>query len=249
MADSTVEQLRSVPLFSAASDDELQALAAHARRVSFAPHDTILTEDQPGHGLYVLLQGSADVVIDGAVHHQASPGDIVGEISMLGGGGATATVVARTNLQALLLSQGDFAAAVQHHGAIALCVIRVLVQRMHGDRMRLAAYNRTLLDYIDQVKHITDAAAAVEASMFQPIMLDEIAGREDELGQLGRVFRKMAVEIEARERRLRQEVQRLRIRIDQRRADEQVAAITDTDYFQHLQRAADRLRSQRRGEG
>jgi CRP-like cAMP-binding protein len=168
---------------------------------------------------------------------------------MLGQGNATATVISRSDLVALFLSHDDFAAAVQHHGAIALRVIGILIGRMHGDQVRLAAYNRTLLDYIDQVKHITDAAAAVEASIFQPVMLDEVAGRGDELGQLARVFQKMAAEVEARERRLRQEVQRLRISIDQRRADEQVAAITDTDYFQELQRAADRLRSQGRGEG
>jgi hypothetical protein len=59
----------------------------------------------------------------------------------------------------------------------------------------------------------------------------------------------MAAEVETRERRLRQEVQRLRITLDQRRADEQVAAITDTDYFQELQRSADRLRSRSQGEG
>lgn len=249
MADATVEQLRSVPLFSAASDDELQSLATRARRVTFRPHEAILTEGQPGDGLFVLLEGSADVVIDGMAHHRAGPGDILGEISMLGEGTATATVVCTSDLVALFLSHDDFATAVEHHGAIALRVIGILVQRMQGDQLRLAAYNRTLLDYIDQVKEVTDAAAAVEASIFQPVMLDEVAGRGDELGQLARVFQKMAVEVEARERRLRQEVQRLRISIDQRHADEQVAAITDSDYFQDLQRAADRLRSQRHGEG
>jgi CRP-like cAMP-binding protein len=249
LADATLEQLRSVPLFTSASGDELQALASRAKRVTFSARQTILTEGEPGQGLYVLLDGSADVIIDDAVHHQVSAGDIIGEISMLGRGNATATVVARSELAALLLTHDDFAAAVEEHGSIALRVIRILVERMHGDQMRLAAYNRTLLDYIDQVKQITDAAAAVEASIYQPVMLDEAARREDELGQLARVFRTMAAEVEARERRLRQEVQRLRITLDQRRADEQVAAITDTDYFQELQRSADRLRSRSQGEG
>jgi DNA repair ATPase RecN len=132
---------------------------------------------------------------------------------------------------------------------VALRVIRVLVERMRGDQIRLATYNATLLDYIDQVRHLTDAAAAVEAAIFQPAMLDGVIEREDELGRLARVFGKMAAEVEARERALRQEVQRLRITIDQKRADEQVAAITETDYFQELQRAADRLRSRGQGSG
>jgi CRP-like cAMP-binding protein len=249
VADATVEQLRSVPIFATASGDELQALAVRARRVAFGPRDRILTEGEPGPGLFVLLEGSADVIIGGIAHHSTGAGEIVGEISMLGGGDATASVVARTAVAALLLTHDDFAAAVAEHGTIALRVIHTLVERMQGDQIRLAAYNRTLLDYIDQVKQITDAAAAVEASVFQPVMLEEAAGRGDELGQLARVFTKMATEVETRERRLRQEVQRLRISIDQRRIDDQVTAITDTDYFQELQRAAEGLRARPQGEG
>jgi CRP-like cAMP-binding protein len=249
VADATIEQLRSVPLFAAASGDELQALAARAQHVAFDPGEAILTEGQPGPGLYVLLQGSADVIIAGVAHHQTSAGDIIGEISMLGGGDATATVVSRSDVAALLLTHDDFAAAVREQGAIALRVIRILTERMHGDQLRLTAYNRTLLDYIDQVKQITDAAAAVEASVYQAVMLEEAAQRGDELGQLARVFRKMAAEVELRERKLRRQVQQLRITIDQRRADEQLAAITDTDYFQQLERAADHLRSRVQGEG
>jgi CRP-like cAMP-binding protein len=249
VTDATVEQLRSVPLFSTASGEELRVLAAHARRLTFAPGETLVTEGQSGPGLYVLIEGSADVIIDGVDRHGAGAGDIIGEISMLGRVSATATVVTRSEVVALLLTYDDFAAAVESHGLLALPVIRVLVQRMQGDQIRLAAFNRTLLDYIDQVRQVTDAAAAVEASIFQPAMLASVAGREDELGRLARVFSAMAAEVEARERRLRREVQRLQISIDQRRADQQVAAITDTDYFQQLQRAADRLRAQARGEG
>lgn len=249
MADAIVEQLRSVPIFATASGEELQALAERARHVTFQPQQTILTEGDTGPGLYVLLDGSAEVIIGGIAHHLTGTGDIVGEISMLGGGDATASVVARTGVDALLLTHDDFAAAVAEHGTIALRVIRILVERMHGDQIRLAAYNRTLLDYIDQVKQITDAAAAVEASVFQPVMLEEATRRGDELGQLARVFSKMAAQVETRERRLRQEVQRLRITIDERRIDEQVTAITDTDYFQELQRAADQMRSRTQGEG
>lgn len=249
MTDATVAQLRSVPLFAGSSDDELQALADHASRVTYGAGSALVTQGEPGEGLYVLLAGEGSVVIDGMAQGTVRTGDIVGEISMLSRGAATATVAARTEITALLLTPDDFAAAVRRHGDVALRVIRVLVERMRGDQIRLATYNATLLDYIDQVRHLTDAAAAVEAAIFQPAMLDGVIEREDELGRLARVFGKMAAEVEARERALRQEVQRLRITIDQKRADEQVAAITETDYFQELQRAADRLRSRGQGSG
>jgi hypothetical protein len=52
----------------------------------------------------------------------------------------------------------------------------------------------------------------------------------------------MATEVRARERRLTQEVHKLRIEIDEVRAARQVAEITETEYFQDLQRKVSELR-------
>jgi len=99
------------------------------------------------------------------------------------------------------------------------------------------------LEYIEQVGYVVEAARAVENASFAPESLDPVAERDDALGQLARVFRRMAREVNAREQALKREVQELRIEIDEGRAAAQVAEITDTDYFQDLQRRADELRS------
>ena len=99
------------------------------------------------------------------------------------------------------------------------------------------------LEYIEQVGHVVEAATAVENATFAPESLDAIAARDDALGQLARVFRRMAREVAAREQALEQEVRQLRIEIDTRRAATQVAEITETDYFQDLQRKANALRA------
>jgi hypothetical protein len=52
----------------------------------------------------------------------------------------------------------------------------------------------------------------------------------------------MASEIYAREQRLRQQVQQLRIELDEVRQARQVAEITETDYFQQLEARAQDLR-------
>jgi nitrate/nitrite-specific signal transduction histidine kinase len=70
----------------------------------------------------------------------------------------------------------------------------------------------------------------------------EVAARADELGQLARVFQRMAREIYAREQRLKQQVQQLSIELDEVRQARQVAEITETDYFQQLQAKAQDLR-------
>jgi two-component system, cell cycle response regulator len=99
------------------------------------------------------------------------------------------------------------------------------------------------LEYIEQVGYVAEAATAVENATFEPDSLDAVAQRDDALGQLARVFRRMAREVAAREQALKQEVQQLRIEIDEGRAATQVAEITESDYFQNLQRKAEELRS------
>jgi len=98
------------------------------------------------------------------------------------------------------------------------------------------------LEYLEQVNRVVDAAGAVEAEDFEPESLDEVARREDALGQLARVFQRMAREVFEREQRLKAQVQQLRIQIDEARAARKVAEITDSDFFRDLQEKASKLR-------
>ena len=98
------------------------------------------------------------------------------------------------------------------------------------------------LEYLEQVSRVTSAAAAVEADSFDPASLDQVAAREDALGGLARVFQRMAREVQAREERLRRQVQELRIEIDEARQAKKVAEITESDYFKQLRGQADKLR-------
>jgi CheY-like chemotaxis protein len=98
------------------------------------------------------------------------------------------------------------------------------------------------LEYLEQVGYVMDAAAAVENGSFDPGKLDSVAHREDALGQLARTFQKMAHEVRLREERLRQQVQELRIEIDEARQAQKVAEITETEFFRTLRAKADDLR-------
>jgi CheY-like chemotaxis protein len=98
------------------------------------------------------------------------------------------------------------------------------------------------VEYLRNVALVTDAAAAVEAGEFEPENLANVARRTDGLGQLARVFQRMAREVYAREQRLKQQVRELRIELSEARQARQVAEITETDYFRQLQAEAQNLR-------
>jgi len=97
---------------------------------------------------------------------------------------------------------------------------------------------------------ITDAAQAMEKGELgeEDIASLSQSRGEDEVASLGRVFSNMAIQVIARERRLRQQVMELRIEIDEVRKVKQVAEITETEYFQHLRESAAKMREKAKGE-
>ena len=98
------------------------------------------------------------------------------------------------------------------------------------------------------VAQVAAAAAAVEAGSFDPDLLLPVTTRGDELGRMARVFQRMIREVHAREQKLRQQVQALRIEIDDAKKARQVAEITESEYFKSLRDQAARLRGRTEDE-
>ncbi len=96
---------------------------------------------------------------------------------------------------------------------------------------------------------IARTAAAIETGKFELDQLGAIAGRTDEIGQLARVFDRMAQEVYSREQKLKQQVRDLRIEIDEAKRKKQVKDIVETDFFQDLTAKAQVLRNRSHGGG
>jgi CheY-like chemotaxis protein len=92
------------------------------------------------------------------------------------------------------------------------------------------------LEYLRQVEQLTQAAAAVEANTFDQDSLASVAARPDALGGLARVFERMAREVHTREQRLRQQLEQLRLDLEERQtaAKETVAIYIPMDRRQAL---------------
>lgn len=96
------------------------------------------------------------------------------------------------------------------------------------------------------VRELADVAQAVEqGEPFEPESISDITSFGDELGHLARVFSDMVVAVQARERKLRQQVRELRIEIDQVKRKQQVDEIVESDFFQDLQARARKMRAER----
>jgi CRP-like cAMP-binding protein len=102
-------RLAAFPLLADLPAAELDEVAAAMSAVEVDAGSTVTTLDDYGAMIYFVEEGAADVVSDSGEATQAlGPGDTFGEIAVLLTGERTATVVARTPMRLLSLSDQDF---------------------------------------------------------------------------------------------------------------------------------------------
>ncbi len=113
-----VEQLRAVPLFRDFSDEELGHVAQVTKRVEFPEGKTVASQGETGVGFHLIIEGSAEVIQDGATIGRLGPGDYFGEISLIDGGTRSATVTTTAPTQTLSVAAWDFSRLIEHNNGM-----------------------------------------------------------------------------------------------------------------------------------
>ena len=129
---ANVSRLAMVPLFSDCSQRDLQTVARVVREIPHKAGTVIAREGEPGIGLFILVDGTADVTIGGKKKATLGPGEFFGEIALLDGGPRTATVTANTDVQLLGLTEWVFRGLMQEHPSIALKTLQQMAGRLRS---------------------------------------------------------------------------------------------------------------------
>ena len=133
-----IRVLRSVPIFGDLDTARLKLLAFTGERVAFAAGDVLFRQGDESDAAYVLLSGTADVVIeagDGGPVRVSSLGQnaIVGEMGLVTDDPRSATVVATSAIDALKLRKDVFLALLAEFPKMALSVTRLMVKRLRDN--------------------------------------------------------------------------------------------------------------------
>jgi CRP-like cAMP-binding protein len=99
-------QLKRIPLFAGASDEELGNVAAFANAKEVAEGTEVVSEGGFSRELLAIEDGTAEVTRDGEHIADLGPGDVFGEAGMLDDDMRSATVTATSRLK--LISLGHF---------------------------------------------------------------------------------------------------------------------------------------------
>jgi CRP-like cAMP-binding protein len=236
--------LKTISLFAETPDDALEDVARRMDEVVFPAGATVFDKGDHGDCLYAISMGRVRVHDGEMTLNFLGVGDVFGEMAAIDPEPRSASVTTVEETHLLRLDQEALLRLMDRHSEITRGILRILSQHLRA-RMRDMAED---FEYMQQFLKVTSAAAAVEAGIYNPASIDEVAARKDELGQLARVFQRMVTQVQAREVRLQNQVAELRVEIDEIKKARQVADITETQYFQQLRSKAQRLRSSRSGE-
>jgi CRP/FNR family transcriptional regulator, cyclic AMP receptor protein len=98
-----VSQLKRIPLFSDASDEELRRVAIFAESKEIPEGEVVIEEGGYSRELLAIEDGKAEVTRDGEKIADLGPGDIFGEAGMLDDSMRSATVTAKSRLKLISL--------------------------------------------------------------------------------------------------------------------------------------------------
>lgn len=130
-----LDTLRSIPLFSSVTDEDLEQLASHLIERRFPRNTTIVEEGLAGDYMYVIREGRVKVTKlseDGRekILEFLDAGSFFGEMSLLDRAPRSASVKTLKPVRLLALSRTDFLNLLRKSPDLALAVIQELSRRL-----------------------------------------------------------------------------------------------------------------------
>jgi len=132
--EDEVRVLMRIPLFAKVEPSKLKLLAFTSERVVYSKGQELFHQGDPGDAAYVIIEGSADVLVD-APDGQISVAKvernaIVGDIAILCDIPRTATIKALSDVVTLKILKEQFLELLAGFPEIAVEVMRVLADRL-----------------------------------------------------------------------------------------------------------------------
>src|SRR5205085_3713081 len=134
MADIDLERaesLRTIPMFADLDDVGLWHVSQLATEVQLPAGHVLVQPGEEGAGMFVVLDGTANVELSGGTGVVCGPGEFIGELSLLVDGLVhTGRVRAATPVRCLAIGRDDFVRLLDTYPQIAVSMLRILARRL-----------------------------------------------------------------------------------------------------------------------
>jgi CRP-like cAMP-binding protein len=133
---SDAEALRTVRFFEELTDDDLERVAKLGQRRTFAAGEALVERDSDRGGLFVIVSGTAEVEVGGAVH-ELGAGEFFGEMALLGHTRRSASVTAKEPVDALVIETIYFEPFLMQNPSVAVAILHGVVERLREVQDRI----------------------------------------------------------------------------------------------------------------
>jgi CRP/FNR family transcriptional regulator, cyclic AMP receptor protein len=130
--DEFTEHLAQVPLFSACSKKDLQAVAKRAEDVHVDAGKVLVSEGAAGAEFFVILEGQAKVTRHGQDVATLGTSDFFGDLALLDRAPRNATITAVTPMELVVLGQREFSALIDEVPGFAHKLLAGLARRLRA---------------------------------------------------------------------------------------------------------------------
>ncbi|MEE2935764.1 MAG: protein kinase [Planctomycetota bacterium] len=147
-ADVTDDTIHRCPSFRGLSRKAVKDLNQNFVQQSFRSGTQLLRQGQTASGLYLILEGSVDIIDanTGEKIDSDGAGSVLGEMSLLTGAACSAQVVATADVQAMVLSTDGYKQLIEKHPELEIALSQIVSDRL-GGRMHDALCGKTIGHY------------------------------------------------------------------------------------------------------
>ncbi len=181
---SDYQSLEGSVLFRAMSLENLTEPLAACELVEYSARTTMLEPGRENRHIYVLLNGSVNVHLDGPdkpAHAELGPGDCVGEMSLVDGHPVSAWVMVTSSTRLLAMPHGVLWSLVERSHAVARNLLALLSGRVRTNNLTLVATKTQSLQFEESSS--VDALTALHNRRWFAATMPRVLQRSERDGQ------------------------------------------------------------------
>ncbi len=204
--DDTRNILSDIKLFEGLSSAQLDWVAKHAHRRIFTAGTNVLTIEQPGEAVFIILHGTVKIHIEqgerDVIISVLGSGDILGEMSLIDSVGRSASAITLENSLMLWMDKTTFYHILDNFPPVARNLVKILTARVRlSDQViqSLATLDvngrvaRQLLAFAERYGREMDGGVKIRIALTQSDIADLVGASRKRVNQTMVLFKEQGL--------------------------------------------------------
>lgn len=241
MSDN-VSRLKKAFMFQGLPEEVLSVLAQKVSRRTLAQGEALFHLGDTGDALYIIDEGWVKITRQDEkgnelVLNRCGPGEAIGEMSLLDQEPRSAGVVALSGAEVLELNRDSFFQLLEQRPDVSMVLIRSMSSRLRFSGMyfqKMSEWSKKIAEgdysFMDQIQTLSGGDSNSD---------------EEKANQMLSAFFHMVKGVKEREEKLKRQVEKLTLAIDETKRKTEFEELTKTDFYSNLKSQAQKIRQQR----